>query len=141
MSTYSEAWEQTDREIQDFYVNFALNNLGFLGHYEDQYDPDFGGYFFIGGLSGLGWRGWHVFQHNLSGQLFSFGSFDRNRVLFSEQDFIGEIDIFPWFNIFFFEGWPIQFEDVPAEALNYPRLKYNVRKSYWTGTPRRRRNL
>ena len=30
---------------------------------------------------------------------------------------------------------------IPATSLDYPRPQYKIRKSYWTGTPKRRRNL
>jgi len=35
----------------------------------------------------------------------------------------------------------IQWLCIPQFSDDYPRPKYNVRKTYWTGTPRRRRNL
>ena len=141
MSTYSEAWHNTPPAIRDFYRNFADLNTIFCGR--DLANPDWPlyGYFTTLGWAFLCYRGPDIAAHNWTAQLFDHGSFDPATVVMQLQEMWEDGYIGPAFSAGGLFDWGAQFRDVPLYAENYPKPKYKIRKSYWTGAPRRRRNL
>jgi hypothetical protein len=141
MSAHSDAWAAAPPAVQAFYVNFASLNTIFCQHtLGDQSFPYFG-YFTTLGWSFLGYRGYDVFQHNFTVQLAISGAVDPAIVVMQLQELWETGHIGPAFSAGGFLDWGEQFRDVPAFAENYPRAKVRPRRSYWTGAPRRRRNL
>jgi hypothetical protein len=152
MSTYSEAWKNMDPDIRQFYVAWADINTLRCDHVE--YDPVYGFWmqFFIRDElypppdivpKYIYWmfRGIDLMIHNIKRQVYYTGSFDPNVVLLHIPD--GSISgrlqpVYDETPISAFQEAPLT---VPDYAYNYPRAKYKIRKSYWTGAPRRRRNL
>jgi len=141
MSTYSDAWHNMDPDIRNFYRNFADRNTAQSWHVEyfDLYDMWMS--FAMFGLEFLGYLGYHIAQRNWGLQTAETGSFDSSTCLLSVAEFNEFGDIEPQYDIgnilFYGNIW----DWAPAFCYNYPREKYRVRKSYWTGAPRRRRNL
>jgi len=141
MSAYSEAWNAMDPATRTFYVNFASIRCQFMGHQAGQYDPAFGDYYEVYGHVFQAQRGFDVAARNFGEQLFGTGSFDPNTIIWTEQDLVFGSEILPFYQPGLYEGWWNPWTTIEQYAIQYPRAKYNVRKSYWTGAPRRRRNL
>ncbi len=141
MSVASDAWEITPPAIRDFYVNYHRRYLAH-GWKAGYFVP--GKFWFP--FSGLGWSfqgysGYALFQANITAQQFPLGFFDVAKVqLETDPDYpppsIQPAGPFPWLG-----AYPDQFIEIPDVASQYPRAKYKVRRSYWTGKPKRRRNL
>ena len=141
MGAVQQAWEDCPPDIQQFYVSWAHLHTYFCNPFDDPSYIGPGSHFYTFGQSFTGSTGYDVFRVNMSYQLFNYGSFDPSRV-----ELI--IPALAWFNT---EqppadpsgtyGYQDQFDTIPKYAVNYPRPKYKVRRSYWTGRSRRRRNL
>lgn len=141
MSTYSEAWHNMDPDIRNFYRNWADRNCAQNWHVEWLEEYDLWWQFFSLGQSYPGYLGYHVAQRNWGIQLFLSGSFSSAVVLLHIPAFGYTGAIEPAYDAFGFNSYESTFGSIPEIAFNYPREKYRVRKSYWTGAPRRRRNL
>jgi hypothetical protein len=163
MSTYSEAWHSMDPDLRNFYVSWAQINTAQNWHVEywelyEMWVP-----ILLDTLYRVGALGYHVAQRNWGIQLFETGSFDKNTILLNVPLFsqcglleprfdVGELFSYESFGNSYLDLATINIyvdppTDPPTEedpvfwASNLPRLKYKIRRSYWTGAPRRRRNL
>lgn len=141
MSAHSDAWTAAPPAVQAFYVNFASLNTFFCNPDRANPDPPDFGYFTTFGWAFLGYNGYHVFEHNFTVQLAVSGVVDPAIVVMQLQELWEADHIGPAFSAAGFLDWGEQFRDVVDFAWNYPKPKYKIRKSYWTGAPRRRRNL
>jgi len=163
MSVYSEAWHSMDPDLRNFYVSWSQINSYQLWHWEwdDVYDMWTQVSYFAQSLPG--YLGYHIAQRNFGIQIALNGSFDKNTILLGERNFPADgnyeplYDAWNWFNyqsgatdLLDFESINIYIEpptDPPNEEEPFfwgypmPRSKYKIRRSYWTGAPRRRRNL
>lgn len=141
MSTYSEAWHTMDPAVRDFYVNWALINTAQSWHAEwweeyHQWLP-----FTALGQAFPGYLGFHIAQRNWGIQLFETGSFNPNVVLLTDPGPGWDTNWEPQYSSWGFPFYGSIYIVVPDYCYNYPRPKYRIRRSYWTGAPRRRRNL
>lgn len=163
MSTYSEAWKAMDSDLRNFYVSWSHINSYQLWHWE--YWPEYEFWntvnYYAQGLPG--YLGYHIAQRNWGIQTVLNGSFDKNKILLGLRNYPNDgvfeplYDCWNWFNyqsgatdLLDFTSIN-QYVDPPTDppteeepffyGYEMPRLKYKVRKSYWTGYPKRRRNL
>jgi hypothetical protein len=141
MSTYSEAWAAMNPAVRDFYRNWADINSAQSWHAEWWDAFQFWLPFYTMGISWPGYLGFHIAQRNWGIQTALSGSFNPDTVLLCipATTWTGLLE--PQYdqaeNGSYSQFWDV----VPVWAINFPREKYKVRKSYWTGAPRRRRNL
>jgi len=130
MSTYTEAWHNTPPAVRDFYRNFALR-------YTDQRYPDFD--------FGPVWmpRSAPPFSafRNWSHQTAEHGSFNTAVVHWVSNEMGDSPDPTIPYDIHGFYVYVDQYEWIPDWAEDYPRDKVTARQHYWTGAPRRRKNL
>ena len=130
MSTYADAWHAMQPPIRDFYRNHAFLNTRFS-------TPHFTTFGFVFYRR----RGIDLSSANFAYQLRQLPRVDINRPvilnfsLWDDLPYSLPCDDFAWSTTF------QQFATVPAYAFEYPRTKFKVPRSYWTGAPRRRRNL
>ncbi len=141
MSTYSDAWHNTPPATRDFYRNYHRRYLAhcWKNYYWWQYQiwmPFYGV-----GWSWLGYSGYALAQANWTDQVRHFGSFNPAIVMLSIDPYWPPPPIQPHGPGIYHGAYPDQFVAVPEFADPYPREKYKVRRQYWTGKPRRRRNL
>lgn len=141
MSTYSEAWQTTPPAVRDFYRNYHRRNLAhcWKEHYDWTYQMWFA--FTTIGWSFLGYSGYALAQVNWAHQTFLTGSFNTAIVNLTILPDWPPPDVQPVGPGLNDGAYPDQFQAIPAYAIEYPREKYKVRRQYWTGKPRRRRNL
>jgi hypothetical protein len=141
MSAWSAAYHAMPRKDQEFCHNWALRSSFYCTPFipADPYDPN--SHFATLGSCWTGATGADVAHSNLNVQYFIFGDcVNRPMVLYPAGYGFNENDE-PARDIFaMYCYWP-QFEWVPMMAFNYPRPFFKARRSYWTGAPRRRRNL
>jgi hypothetical protein len=141
LSAKSEAWHTMDPKIREFYVSFAqlntfyCNPFGWNPLYEQKY------HFFGFGVGFIGSNGYNIATSQWTSQLWNLGSFEKNSILWSKTNIFHEVTLGPMTDMFWQTAPPNQWSDVTYWGENYPREKYRIRKSYWTGVPRRRRNL
>jgi len=152
-----------DPDLRSFYVNWAQRNCAQCWH--DYYWEDYDVWIPISlyAQSLPGYLGYHVAQRNWSIQLFEIHKFDKNFCKLQIPDFgtpgVWEpaYDVSGTFAYYSFLDDLLDFTsiniyvepptDPPTEedpiffGYELPRLKYKIRKHYWTGAPRRRRNL
>lgn len=141
MSAYSEAWHNTPPAVRDFYRNYHRR---YLCHgWKAEWDPVLKRWWPFYGIGWLfsGYSGFSMAVNNWLVQLFDFGKFNPALVQFELDPWWPYPPIQPTGPVPFRGGWPDQFFEIPFWAENYPRPKYKVRRQYWTGKPRRRRNL
>jgi len=141
MSTLSEAWRTAPKAIQDFCNAWSQDRTFYCNpFYSPIYDP-YKDYFTGYGTYFPGYRGFDIFRHNMRVQSILYGQYDPSKIEFENSiTFIFPGDqparVHPPYS-----GYGDQFNEPELNLDNYPRAKYRVRKSYWTGTPRKRRNL
>jgi hypothetical protein len=152
-----------DPDLRNFYVSWAQINTAQNWHceYWEEYDLWVPIEFLPNYLPG--YLGYHVAQRNWGIQTFLSGSFNTDTILMCipAGSFCGllepQYDVFELgayesfgnsmldlasINIYVDPPTDPPTEEVPIFwATNLPRLKYKIRRSYWTGAPRRRRNL
>jgi hypothetical protein len=163
MSTYSDAWHNMDPDLRNFYVNWSQINCAQCWHNVWWPQYDFWEPINLWAQSLQGYLGFHVAQRNWGVQQIISGSFDKNYcklqipafgtsgLVEPAYDSSGAtayysfcIDLLDYSSINIYVDPPT---DPPTEedpifyGYPLPRLKYKIRKSYWTGAPRRRRNL
>jgi hypothetical protein len=152
-----------DPDLRNFYVSWAQINCAQCWHVDYLADYDLWIPISWFGQSFAGYLGFHVAQRNWGVQLLDHGSFDKNSIIIQIPGFsttgLYEPDYDVYGNVSY-ESFTLSFldytsinkyvdppTDPPTEeepmffAYNLPRLKYKIRRSYWTGAPRRRRNL
>jgi hypothetical protein len=163
MSTYSEAWHSMDPDLRNFYVSWSQANAYQLWHWEwsNNYQMWFPVNLYAQSLGG--YVGYHIAQRNWSIQTFETGSFDQNHInlIWNEwginPSWEPQRDPFDWYRY-----WRMTDDLLDLTSINIyvapptdppteeepnfwgypmPRAKYKIRRSYWTGAPRRRRNL
>ena len=163
MSTYSDAWHSMDPNLRNFYVSWSQINASQLWHWEwnDLYDMWFPVNLFAQSLGGF--LGYHIAQRNWGIQLFDSGTFDKNKIMLIWNEWGINPSFEPRYDILDFKRYWRMFDDLldlnsiniyvdpptdpPTEEEPFfwgypmPRSKYKIRRSYWTGAPRRRRNL
>jgi hypothetical protein len=141
MSTLSDAWRACPPAIRDFYVNNSALFTFHLWHADDPWNPPARGVFYTIGQSFIGHRGFDIFCRNMTSQLYLTGSFDPQITLLDVAmgTFDGRIE--PYYDLDHFYSFAPPPDLFPDFIVNYPRAKYRVRRSYWTGAPRHRRNL
>lgn len=130
MSLTSDAWNDMSPAVRDFYRNHSLTYMHFCR-------PYFNGTLYYWHLD----VGIDLLRWNFSWQMWLYGHFRPDFVLLFEGM---EETFLPW-------GFPMsdlgfitsfnQWKSVPTYSDEYPRPKYNARRSYWTGAPRKRMNL
>ena len=141
MSVYSEAWHNTPPATRDFYRNFHNRYLRFARRIPyDETRPEFGWF------TSIGWAFHAYFPYsiayrNWSIQTLHFGAFNPAIVLLLSHVVGSHPDPGPPYEITQFYSWRAQFIDIPPSAYNYPKPKFRVPRTYWTGKPRHRRNL
>lgn len=140
MSTYSQAWHSTDPAIRDFWRNYATQLTGLCGPDDtvDPADPD--RWFNLVVAAFHRYRGYHVAQRNWSYQLADSGSFHNNSVAWTDNYLWTPRGWEPATDYLWGNDLADQWTDVPLYAWNYPHIGIRVKRSYWTGKPRRRRN-
>lgn len=141
MSTFSDAWQTTPPAVRDFYVHYHRRYLAHSWKAEwsdvlQAWIP-----FTMIGWSFQGWPGFALAQANWLYQIWATGSFNPAIVYFSLAPWFPPPDIQPVGPGMLPGSYADQFVQVPNWAWNYPRAKYKVRRSYWTGKPRHRRNI
>jgi len=141
VSTYSDAWASMDPAIRTFYRNWADINTAQSWHVDWDPTSQIWTPFYTVGQSFPGYLGNHVASRNWGVQLTQNGSFDPNTVVLNIPTLSWSGLSQPAFDAFDFEAYGEANSVVEQYAVNYPRPKYKVRKSYWTGAPRTRRNL
>jgi len=141
VSTYSEAWHATPRPVQDFYRNYQRRNLQHSWKAEYVDPPGLWIGFITFGWAFLGYTGFALAQANWREQTLRTGSFDPQKVLLTVSPDWPPPAIQPVGPGGNDGAYPDQFVEVPAMAFNYPREKYKVRRTRWTGKPMRRQNL
>ena len=163
MSTYSEAWHSMDPDLRNFYVSWAQINCSQCWH--NEYFPLYDLWLPINlwAQSLQGYLGYHVAQRNFGIQLALYGEFNKNNCLLCIPAFGTSGLVEPAYDIFFAQAYYsfcidlLDYEsinkyvdpptDPPTEeepiffGYPLPRSKYKIRRSYWTGAPRHRRNL
>jgi len=141
MSTYSEAWHNTPPAIRDFYRNFHHRYLRFARRIPyDETPPKFGWFTTIG-WSFHAYFPYSIAMKNWTYQKATTGSFHPALVAMREHDGFSDPSPGPPYSSFFLDSWSDQFLDIPDYATNYPKPKFRVPRTYWTGKPRHRRNL
>ena len=162
MSTFSEAWHSMDPELRNFYVSWSQIHTAQNWHVV--WDPDWEYWtgILLFAAEHVGWLGYHLAQKNWTQQIADHGSFDINYCWLRIPQFSWAGILEPVRDAFDFdnyESFPLSnldytsintYVDPPTDppteeepffwANNLPRLKYKIRRSYWTGAPRRRRN-
>lgn len=141
MSTYSDAWQNTPPAIRDFYRNYHRRNLAHCWKAEYGPPPLKWIPFFTLGWSFQGYSGYALMMANLNIQVWLTGSFNVATVLLEVDPAFPPPSIQPTGPGLWRGSYPDQFAVVPAVGINYPRAKYKVRRQYWTGKPKRRRNI
>lgn len=141
MSVYSQAWRDTPPAVRDFYVNYHRRFCAHSWKAEysiviQQWVP-----FQSIGWSFLGYSGVALAMANWERQTFLTGSFNPAIVLMTDDPDYPPPDLQPIGPNPWDGAYTDQFISVPSAAFNYPREKYKVRRSYWTGAPKKRRNL
>ena len=163
MSTYSEAWHSMDPDLRNFYVSWSQRNAYQLWHWEwwPEYEMWMPVNYYAQSLGGF--LGYHIAQRNWGIQTYIDGSFNKNTILLVTPDWPPDAEVEPQYDVFGFMYYHSMATDlldlttiniyvdpptdppteVPPDFFGYPmpRLKYKIRRSYWTGAPRRRRNL
>jgi hypothetical protein len=141
MSTFSEAWHTMDNKVREFYIAYSLINTYFCNPFD--WDPVYRTklFFYTFGTGWNGPRGIDVAMKNWTCQLWASGSFAPNSVLWSTFSIWDYVVLGPMNDPFWGSTFDPQFKVITDWAINYPRQKYRIRRSYWTGIPRRRRNL
>lgn len=130
MSTYSDAWRATPPAVRDFYRNHARKYLlPCQPHFET-----IGYQFYLR-------RGLDLAIVNWEYQILDVGSFNPAIAIildystWEDLEYSLPLDAIPLWTTF------NAYATVPEFGTDYPRLKHNVRRSKWTGSPRRRQNL
>ena len=141
MSILSQAWHDTPPAIRDFYHNYHRRHLAHCWKAEHLDSPPRWIRFHYGVWSFASSPGFNMLIANLEWQLWLTGRYDLGVVFFTDDPyypppFVQPLGPIPWAG-----AYPDQFIAVPDMAWNYPRSKYKVRRSYWTGKPRHRRNI
>jgi hypothetical protein len=140
MGTLSEAWHSAPKPIQDFYNAWSQDRMFYCNPFYDPILDPYKTYFRVGGTYFPGHRGFDIFRHNMLSQFILYGQFDPSVVVFDNSPYFLFPGDQPLRDPLHFYGYFDQFNEPEYYIDNYPRAKYRVRKSYWTGTPRRRRN-
>lgn len=130
MSTYSDAWRDTPPATRDFYHNFH-RYTGMARYPDFDFGPNWTK------RSGAPWNAYN----NWTWQTADTGSFNPAIVIFVEDWIFGYLDPTIPGDAFNFYNYTDTIRHVLDWAFDYPRDKQNVRRTYWTGKPRRRRNL
>lgn len=142
MSVYSEAWHNLSPRTRDFYVNFQRVRMNQTWHESYNYDWDFWNHFTMFGWSFSSYFGYAIAYRNWSCQTQATGSFNPEIIMWSREENFWTPHPTPITSyITGYGNYHNEFKDIPDFAFEYPRAKYKVRRSYWTGKPRRRRNL
>lgn len=144
MSTYSDAWHNADPQIQQFCHSFAQLKTFYLGPFWDPDEPyPYGPWqpFSTLGQTFPSSRGRDIYYHNLTAQIWDVGFFDRHTLLLGIPLFTYNDQIEPYYDPGPYYSFADQFTVIPDVCYPYPRPKFKIRRTYWTGTPRRRRNL
>lgn len=142
MSTYSDSWEATPPKVRDFYRNYAQRHC--VQSWKTVWDPIAGHFWPFFGAMWVFWatRGIDIAIGNWKNQLAVSGSFNTAIVLFDLTPTLPPPPIQPAHGPGLDGDLPDIYATVPLDPTNqYPRAKYNVRRTYWTGKPKRRRNL
>ena len=144
MSVYSQAWHDMDPDIRQFYVSVAQLRTAYLRPFwaYDDLSQEYRkchfegpGFYFIA-ITPLG-----VASHNWTFQLWDHGSFDTNITTYWTYDYPPPLHLDLPIDPFGFLPIYQQFEIIPTDGYPYPRPTCKIPKTYWTGVPRRRRNL
>jgi len=130
-----------DPAVRDFYRGWSDINTRNFWHAEwsEAYKMWFPFYEFTESYPGV--LGFHLAMHNFVWQLADTGTFNKNIVILRVPFFSDTGNLEPPRDIVGNRSWGDPIVTIPTYAWNYPREKYRTRKSYWTGAPRRRRNL
>ena len=93
------------------------------------------------GWSFVAYTAYQLFSHNMKYQVLLYGTYDNEHYEpVAQASFLGPDPSTPLDNLNTVQCFG-QFDEIPPNALDYPRAKTNARKTYWTGISRRRRNL
>ena len=141
MSNFSESWHTMDPTVRDFYRNFANRYTRFCTPWGVADEYGFKEYFTTFGSSFNAPLGFNVATRNFNAQIFALGSYQKDRTIIVVPSFGWTENPQPIFDWGGASGFPEQFSTIPQFCFNYPRPKVKARRSYWTGAPRRRRNL
>lgn len=131
MSTASENYRTADRNVQQFYHNYAFQNC-----MQSRF------YIYDCGLYAASSNAMQLMQQQSTFQNYTLGHFDKNLVEFITSDFWGPLmTTLPSSLYYDFAGWLIWSVFRYYEPLILQRDKFKVRRTYWTGQPKQRRNL
>ena len=141
MSTQSSAYHAAPPRVLDFLRNYTRRHLACQGPWRIPPAWNTPEYFYTLGQAFTAYTTWDLWRSNYSAQLFEYGTVNP------EQPMI-VIPAGTW------TGLPEPIWDpsgtwsrgsqvlvTPAHAVNYPRPYSKGRRHYWTGAPRKRRNL
>lgn len=131
MSLRSDNWHGADPAVHAFYHNFTLKNCLQTRFYNFQ----LGAYWATT-------NGMQMMAYNTQFQQFTGGSYDNNFVALQSSNFWGDPTPCPpngaYYYYFGWYAWT-QWNKAPVVAAGHEKLK--VRRTYWTGKPRRRMNI
>lgn len=141
MSTYSQAWHDTPPAIRDFYRNFHNRYLRQARRIDSTPPPGIDDWFSTFGWAFHAYSPAAIAMKNWTYQTFALGSFNPAIVVFATHSAWSDPSPGPPYGVTGLYSWSDQFIDIPNWATQYPRAKRKAPKTYWTGKPRRRRNL
>jgi hypothetical protein len=141
MGAIQQAWKDCPSDLQQFYVSWSDRNTRWCNPFAADPWPGYKEHFTTFGSSFNGATGYDIFRVNMSYQLFNFGVFDPARIELIIPALYWVNELQPPADASGTYAYQFQWDTIPTYATNYPRPKYRVRRSYWTGAPRQRRNL
>jgi hypothetical protein len=141
MSAWSEAYHAMPREDQEFCHNWSLRASFYCTPFlsDDPYQINPG--FFMPGHGWTGATSADVAHSNLNVNFFMNGTCRNVPMILFPAGYGFNLDDEPARSPFGYYPWYPQFEWIPTLSLVYPRPRFKARRTYWTGVPRRRRNL
>lgn len=141
MSTYSDAWHALSPKTLSFYHNFQRVRMNQTWH--EHYDWGVGRWYSFSDGPWIfhSYFAYAIAYRNWTMQLFDTGSFNPEIVQWAINEEFSPPHPTPQSGIFGYGDYHHEAIDIPLHAFEYPREKHNVRRSYWTGKPRHRRNL
>jgi len=136
-----DEWDNCKPSTRAFYQGFADRMTNLCSMFIGAPPYDWYGHFFGLGQSWVVRSPYGLWHINMLTQDYWWGGHEPDRIYWcDEPDPLTGLPTLPgdaWY------GFPVydQLEAIPTLAINYPRPKYRVRKSYWTGISRKRRNI
>lgn len=141
MSAKSEAYHGIRSRDLEFLHNWALRNTFYCDPKnilpDDHYGKHFSG--FPNGL--LGSTGADVAASSLTFLLWWTGAYENSPIALRPADPGAGIDAQPYMDPYAMGVYQNQWTWVTADQFTVRRPFYKARRTYWTGAPRRRRNL